>query len=196
MVAYRKFDPDKRERLDDPVRLEVLPPAVLWRALDLRDPRLLVEIGAGTGIFAAAFALVAPQTVIYAADIEEPMLEWMRENRPEVASGRIVPVLCTETEVPVESGIADAVYMLNLHHELVDPAATYMEARRLLHEGGRLLVVDWAPVKTQKGPPLEIRVSAQVIAAYLEAVGFTDIRIHPGLMWHSMISATSPGYTT
>ena len=196
MSAYRKFDPAKAGKLDDPARLEVLPPAFLWRALDARDPHAVLEIGAGTGIFAAAFALLAPSVTIYAADTEEAMLDWMRENRPEVGAGRIVPVLSRETEVPMESGSVDAVYMLNIHHELADPAGTYIEARRLLRTGGRLLVADWAPVPTQKGPPQELRVSVETLTAYVEAAGFAEMRVHPGLMWHGMISATNPGYTT
>jgi SAM-dependent methyltransferase len=196
MDDHKRIDPSKASRLDDPARLEVLPPAVLWRALDLRDPQLVVEIGAGTGIFAAAFTLVDPRTVIYAADVEESMLEWMTQNRPEVAAGRIVPILSSETEVPVESGTADGVYMLNVHHELANPAGTYLEARRMLKPGGRVMVVDWAPVNTQKGPPMELRVRAEDLAAYLSAAGFADVRIHEGLMWHTMVTATSPGYLT
>jgi SAM-dependent methyltransferase len=191
-MAYYKFDPAKLERLNDPARFETLPPEVFWRVLGLGDRSCaLVEVGAGTGLFATAFAALAPDAVIYAADTSDQMLQWMAANRPEVASGRIVPVKATETRVPLEDGIADAVYMINLHHELAQPAESYAEARRLLTTGGRLLVVDWAPRETPKGPPLAVRATPETLVRMLAGAGFTDIVADTTtLPWHTMVTAT------
>ena len=192
-MAYLKFDPANLERLNDPGRFESLPPDALWQALGVADSRTLVEVGAGTGLFAAAFAERAPNATVYAADTSETMIEWMRANRPEVAGGRIVPVLSAEGAVPLETGIADAAYMINLHHELAEPDAIYAEAYRILRPGGRVLVVDWAPVETPKGPPLAVRVSAAELAGVLERAGFTGIETHDSLVWHSAITADKGG---
>jgi SAM-dependent methyltransferase len=166
-VAYQKFDPRKLERLTDEGRFETLVPEAMWTALGNPIPRTIVEIGSGPGLFAARFAAMAPGATVYAVDTEPAMLEWMRANRPEVAEGSIVPVLAEETHVPLDDGIADLVTMLNLHHELADPAATYAEAFRLLADGGQILVVDWAPVETPHGPSLSVRVTAETLAAFL-----------------------------
>jgi ubiquinone/menaquinone biosynthesis C-methylase UbiE len=191
-MAYYKFDPAKLEKLNDPARFDTLPPEVFWRALGLgARPCALVEIGAGTGLFAAAFAALAPEAVIYAADTSDQMIRWMKANRPEVASRRVVPVKAAETHVPLEDGIADAVYMINLHHELARPAESYAEARRLLTTGGRLLVVDWAPRETPKGPPLAVRATPETLVRMLAGAGFTDIVADTTtLPWHTMVTAT------
>jgi len=193
-VAHLKFDMAKLEKLNDPARLESLPPGVFWHALD--EPagaRVIVEIGAGTGLFAAEFAKRAPSAVIYAADTAPQMLDWMREHRPEVSEGRIVPVLATETSVPLEDGVADALYMINLHHELAEPDASYSDAYRLLAPGGRLLVVDWADRDTPKGPPRDVRVSAPALQALLEDAGFKGVQVDcTTLPWHIMATAQRP----
>jgi len=193
-VAHLKFDMAKLERLNDPGRFDSLPPEVFISALGgLDDARAIVEIGAGTGLFAAAFAQRAPEAIVYAADTAVEMLDWMRVNRPEVAGGRIAPVKADETHVPLADGIADAVYMINLHHELEDPSASYAEALRLLRPGGRLLVVDWAPRDTPKGPPQEVRVSGEDLAALLRGAGFVDVEIdETTLPWHLMATAARP----
>lgn len=191
--GYEKFDTAKLERLNDPGRFEGLPPAKMWSILATEHPDAVVEIGAGTGLFAAAFAGIDPGVTIYAADIEEVMLAWMTENRPEVAAGRIVPVHADESNVPLPDGFADGVYMINLHHELVDPAASYAEALRILRPGGRVLVVDWADRDTEGGPPLRIRPSAAQIGEFLVRAGFSDVAIHVELAKHSVVSATRPG---
>lgn len=193
MAAY-KFDVAKLERLNDPGRFETLPPDVLWRALGApSDPCAIVEIGAGTGLFAAEFAARCPGAIVYAVDTEPRMLAWMRANRREVADRRVVPVLSCETEVPLDDGIADALAMINLHHELHDPSAIYAEAFRLLMTGGRLVVADWAPRETPKGPPLASRVRPAELAATIERAGFIDVVIDEhALPWHLLATGVRP----
>ncbi len=194
-MAYLKFDTAKLERLNDPARFETIPPARLWDALgDPSDVTTIVEIGAGTGLFAAAFAGFIPHGIVYAADTEDVMLEWMRLNRPEVGARRIIPVKSMESHVPLEDGIADVVYMVNLHHELAEPDAMYAEARRLVRVGGTLLVADWAATETPKGPPLAVRVTADELVEFLQRAGLDDVIVHQdALPWHSLVTGRRTG---
>ncbi|MHB1017790.1 MAG: class I SAM-dependent methyltransferase [Coriobacteriia bacterium] len=193
-MTHHKFDIAKLEKLNDPARFESLPPDVFFPALGLPEgPSVIVEIGAGTGLFAEAFSARAGEATVYVTDIVEEALEWIRANRPGVAEGRIVPVLAEETRVPLPDGLADAVYMINLHHELMDPAATYADALRLLKPGGRLLVVDWAARETPKGPPLTSRASADALVEVIRVAGFTEVTVDDGrLPWHIMATAVRP----
>lgn len=193
-MGYQKFDPDKLERLNDPGRFDTMRPDVFWEALDAPlNARVMVEIGAGTGLFAAEFLRRAPEAIVYAADTVDTMVDWMRENRPEASTGRLVPVRSHEGHVPLEDALADVVYMLNLHHELAEPDAIYAEAFRLARPGGRVLVADWAPVETPKGPPQHIRASTRDLRGFLERAGFVDVRIHEdALPWHSLVTGRRP----
>lgn len=190
-MAHHTFDISKLERLNDPGRLETIQPTVMWAALGNPNPRVIVEIGAGTGLFAAAFAELAPASTVYAADSEPRMIDWMREHRPEVDLGRVIPVASTETSVPLDDRVADVLAMINVHHELADPDAIYAEALRLLAPGGKLLVVDWAPRDTPKGPPLAVRATADQLHRFLERVGFEQIEEHENaLAWHTVVTAS------
>lgn len=188
-MPHLKFDISKLEKLNDPGRFDTIKPDVMQRALHLTRPEVIVEIGAGTGLFSAKFAELYPGCVVYAADIEPRMVEWMRQNRPEVAQGSVVPVLSSETRVPLDDGIADAVVMINLHHELADKPGSYSEALRLLKRGGRLLAVDWAPRETPKGPPLAVRESPEAVVELLGSLGFDEPLSHEGLPWHWLVTA-------
>ena len=196
-MAHLKFDLSKLERLNDPGRFDTMDPAVMWDALGHPSPRVIVEIGAGTGLFAEKFAQLAPEAIVYAVDMAPEMVAWMTENRRDArgvdgAEPRLVPMLSTETSVPLGDGVADLVAMLNVHHELAEPAATYAEAFRLLAPGGQVLVVDWAPKETPKGPPLAIRATVAALDEVLEASGFCDVVAHEGLEWHSLLTARRP----
>jgi len=196
-VAHQKFDMAKLERLNDPGRFDTMIPEVMWGALGAPSPEVIVEIGAGTGLFAERFSQLAPHATVYAVDMAPEMVAWMTEHRAgavseDAHSQRLVALLSTETAVPLADGTADLVVMLNVHHELANPAATYAEAYRLLRPGGQVLVVDWATHETPKGPPQAIRASVAVLEATLSGAGFSDIESHPGLVWHSLMTARRP----
>jgi SAM-dependent methyltransferase len=191
-MPHEKFDIAKLEELDNPGRLEYLPPEVMWTALGNPQPRTIVDIGAGTGLFACGFADLAPDSVVYAVDIEPAAVRWMLENKPYSACGRLRPLLGAESAVPLATGEADLVVMINLHHELVDPVASYREALRLAQIDGQLLVADWAPSDESGGPPQHVRVSAEQIAEVARSVGFENVVIHPGLPRHSLVTARKP----
>ncbi len=197
-MAHQKFDMSKLERLNDAGRFDTMVPNVMWEALGAPRPDVIVEIGAGTGLFAEKFSELAPDATVYAVDMAPEMIAWMSEHRAGAASKdghapRLVPTLSTETSVPLPDSGADLVVMLNVHHELADPAGTYAEAFRLLRPDGQLLVVDWAARETPKGPPQAIRASVAALTASLAVSGFSGIESHAGLVWHSLLTARRPG---
>lgn len=188
-MTHEKFDPAKLDKLNDPVRLARMEPPRIWAAAGIANPAVIVEIGAGTGIFAEAFATFAPSATVYAVDTEALMIEWMERHRAPKLGGRLVPVAATDTGVPLPGGAADAVFMIDLHHELASPDATYAEAHRLLAPGRKVVVVDWRRDSEPGGPPQEIRASEAEIAATLERAGFGQVRTHEGPARHSLITA-------
>jgi SAM-dependent methyltransferase len=191
-MAHQKFDITKMERLNDPERLESLPPGVMWRALGEPSPHTIVDIGAGTGLFSCQFAELAPSAELYAVDIEPKMVRWMLEHRPLHLCQRLHPLLGRESAIPLGTGEADLAVMIALHHELADPAASYGEVLRVLRSGGQLLVADWLPGETEGGPPQRVRASAQSIAAMIEQAGFEEVVVHPHLERHSLVTARKP----
>ena len=190
-MSHEKFDVARLESLNDPARFQTADPEVMWDALGRPAPSTIVEIGSGTGLYAERFASMAPGATVYAADIEPDMVKWMREHR---AGGDrpIVPLLAGETTVPLEDGIADIVLMLNLHHELADPRASYAEALRLLRPDGSLLVSDWLPDAPSERPPRHVRVSAEDIAGFLDDAGFIDVQTHAESDTHSLVTGRRP----
>jgi len=191
-MAFEKFNVAQLERLNDEARFEDLRPEVMWAALGEPNPRTIIDVGAGTGLFACRFAEMVPAAHVYAVDIEPAMVRWMMQHRPESLCARLHPLLGRETVVPLGTGEADLVVMINLHHELADPQGSYQEALRLLRIGGQLLVADWALSDEQGGPPQHVRASPDQITRMLTTVGFESVVGHPGLTKHSLLTARKP----
>jgi ubiquinone/menaquinone biosynthesis C-methylase UbiE len=188
MSHDRKFDPRNIEKLNNTARFERENPDIIWKELNLAHPRVLVDIGAGTGFFAVPFSRKMKDGRVYACDLQDEMLAWMREHLPADVRDRVIPVKMEETKVPLEDGIADLVYMINLHHELENRALMMRETWRLLKRGGTVMVIDWKKGDTPSGPPQEIRVSEEEIARDIEQAGFRDIVKHPVLPFHSFVT--------
>ncbi|HUO77107.1 MAG TPA: class I SAM-dependent methyltransferase, partial [Thermodesulfovibrionales bacterium] len=167
MSEFKKFDPRKLDKLNDPKRLEYLNPDLIWEKAALKDPSILIDIGAGTGFFALLFSKKMKKGKVYACDISDEMLLWLEDNLPSESKGRVIPVRMEESSVPLSEDMADLVYMINLHHELEQPQKILREALRLLRRGGKLLIIDWKKEQTPEGPPLEIRVTEEAIESQM-----------------------------
>lgn len=191
-MPNEKFDVAKLERLNDERRFEYLTPEILWAAARTPKARSIVDVGAGTGLFARKFAQFAPHADVYAVDMHPAMVRWMFEHMPPALNDRLHPLLSSEDAVPLPTGEADLVVMINVHHELSEPRANYREAMRLLRIGGTLLVADWKPGDATHGPPQHVRASAEQIAEVVAAVGFADVCLHVGLPHHTLLTASKP----
>jgi len=76
----KKFDPKKLEKLNNRNRLKDIPPDYVWDKLNIKETEVLVEIGAGTAFFSVAFFQHAKPWKIYACDVSEVMINWVKEN--------------------------------------------------------------------------------------------------------------------
>lgn len=179
-----KFDPKKLAKLNNPERLKTLNPDIIWKVLNLQNPKTLIDIGAGTGFFTKEFAKKLTDGKIYACDSSDVMIQWMHEN---ITDKNIIPLQCSETSVELPDEIADLVYMINVHHELLEPKKLLTEANRLLKIGGKIAIIDWKTEEMQDGPPLNIRISEEKIIEQLKEVNFTNIVNHNILPLHSFV---------
>ena len=187
MSEFKKFDPRKLDKLNDPKRLEYLNPDLIWEKAALKDPSILIDIGAGTGFFALLFSEKMKKGKVYACDISDEMLLWLEDNLPSESKGRVIPVRMEESSVSLSEDMADLVYMINLHHELEQPQKILREALRLLRRGGKLLIIDWKKEQTPEGPPLEIGVTEEAIESQMRRSGFSNINAYPILPYHHFL---------
>jgi ubiquinone/menaquinone biosynthesis C-methylase UbiE len=188
--GHRKFDPARLHVLNDPDRVSMLDPDLLWRSFGVEQPRVAIDLGAGTGFFAVRFAhRMAESGTVYACDVSEQMVRWMEDHLSAEQRRRIVPLHVRESAVDLPDGIAQLVYMINVYHELDDPQEVLREARRLLCDGGVVAVVDWRKdrASTVHGPPLSIRLASRLVRRDMRAAGLREIREVTGLPFHHFL---------
>jgi ubiquinone/menaquinone biosynthesis C-methylase UbiE len=190
-MPSKKFDPKHIDKLNDPNRIKIQNPDLIWEKMALTDPRVLIDIGAGTGFFTLPFSDKMEDGRVYACDISDDMLSWMKDNFPEKYKSAVVPIKMDESAVPLSDDCADLVYMANLHHELEEPDGMMAETYRLLKPGGTLMIIDWDE-KAPFGPPLSIRVSEATIRSQMKTAGFENIRAYDDLPYNHFLVAGKP----
>ena len=181
-----KFDPKKLHKLNDPQRLLDIPPDFIWDKLDIENPRVLVEIGAGTAFFSVAFFQKFKPATVYACDLSETMIKWVTEHVSSKYPD-IIPVKTEESTVPLDDGIADLVFMITLHHELKHPSLSLAEAFRILKPDGKIFVVDWKKKEMSQGPPTEIRYLPEEVEKQMVNAGFQDVAVYNDLPKHFLV---------
>ena len=185
-MSEKKFDVKNLHKLNHPDRLRDIPPEYIWRNLNILNPDVLVDIGAGTGFFSLPFLNLSNGGKLYACDTSDTMIEWMQTHICPQNPG-IMPLKMEESRVPLDDDTADLVYMINLHHELDNPPAILAESYRILKDSGKIFIVDWKKEDMDEGPPRHIRWLPEHVKEQMQAANFKDVRLFGNLAKHFLL---------
>lgn len=183
-----KFNSKNLEKLNNTNRLKDIPPLYIWETLKLKGCSVILDIGAGTGLFSRAFSDLMKDGTVYAADISETMVNWMKNNLSQNYK-EIIPINMTENMIDLGNQSVELILMISLFHELKDPEKLLNESFRLLKTNGKLCIIDWKKEKSELGPPLEIRCLLKDIEKYLKNSNFSDIKSDTSLKHHNIVWA-------
>ena len=129
-------------------------PAEVVRALDVREGKVVVDLGSGVGYFALKLAtVVGRRGRVVAVDVRRFPLLFLRVRALLRARRNLETVLGETGDPHLPAGGADAVLVANALHEIEDKAAILGHVREALHSGGRLVVVDPGPDVGEAGSP-------------------------------------------
>lgn len=183
----KKFNPQKLEKLNNPKRLDYLPPQIIAEKINANHITVIIDLGAGTGLYSKAFSDIY-QCHIYACDIAQEMIDWMDKHvTPEYKN--IQTLLVEENNVPLKGKVADVLCMINVHHELNNPEIALKECHRLLKTGGKIVLSDWKKTEADIGPSVSIRVDEKIVEKQLQLVGFKNIEIYNDFEYNYVIIA-------
>jgi len=170
-MAEKRFDVTKLNKLNDPERLKDFPAEIILSLVNLENPQIIIDLGAGTGFFSISFSKLLKNCKIYACDISDIMINWMNENVTNQFNN-ILPLKMKDSNIPLSNEIADLLFMVNLHHELSNPIETLKECFRLLKPTGKIVISDWKKEISNRGPSFNLRYEPENVEMQLKETGF------------------------
>jgi SAM-dependent methyltransferase len=121
-----------------PYRSRVQPPSMIVEALDIQPGMEIVELGCGTGFYTIAVAkAIQPAGLVFAVDIQQGMLDKLKVRMDQEGVENIIPVLAdAEGHIPLDDGVADAVFSVTVLPEIPDPQKALLQVKRILKDDG------------------------------------------------------------
>jgi SAM-dependent methyltransferase len=159
--------------LDRPEREESERPEAVLDALGIQPGMVVADIGAGTGYFALRLARrVGKQGRVIATDVQPEMIATLHGRVREAGLDNVEVRVVTESDAKLPSGQLDLALLVDVYHELGDPAGTMKQVRAALAPAGRLVLVEYRG----EDPAVPIRPEHKMTLAQvrreLEPMGF------------------------
>jgi 2-polyprenyl-3-methyl-5-hydroxy-6-metoxy-1,4-benzoquinol methylase len=171
-TARQQLELDQEERDAN----EFQPPGKVMDAAGIRAGMIIGEVGAGKGRYTVHLARrVGPEGKVYANDIDEKALAFLKDRSRKQGFTNIETVLGTTDDPCFPKGQLDIVFMTWVYHHLEHPVALLRNLIPSLKPGGTVVIVDPDPIKNRGGKSPENRSPEQIRREAGEA-GFEVIR--------------------
>jgi 2-polyprenyl-3-methyl-5-hydroxy-6-metoxy-1,4-benzoquinol methylase len=169
----RLFPPIDLGLLESPDRATWQKPDLIMDALQIADGDTVADIGAGSGFFTVRLARrVQQKGLVYAQDIQQPMLESIKRRVSREGLKNVVTRLGTETDVNLPKGALDAVLVVDVYPEVDGEDNRIDFLQRLaatLKPQGRIGIVNYKPGDGGPGPDRQRRLDRSVVETEVAA---------------------------
>jgi ubiquinone/menaquinone biosynthesis C-methylase UbiE len=173
----RLFPPQDLGLLEAPDRDRWQRPDQIMDALGIADASVVADVGAGSGWFTIRLARrVGPNGLVYAQDVQQEMVAAISRRVQRESLTNVRPVRGHETDPRLPSGALDAVLIVGAYYEIENRVIWLSRLARALKPQGRIGIVDFKLEGGGPGPPMDERVSPEVILRDAERAGLHLIR--------------------
>jgi ubiquinone/menaquinone biosynthesis C-methylase UbiE len=119
-------------------------PEIVLGAMKLKDGDVVADLGAGSGYFTFRIApKVGNSGKVLAVEIQDEMLETIRQRARELKIKNVEAVKGSETDPHLPVDVVDIVLMVDVYHELAFPFEIMTKIREALKPGGRVVFVEY-----------------------------------------------------
>lgn len=175
-TTRKPYSPSRIEKgLESPQREQWQQPDRVVAALGLQQGDIVADVGAGSGYFTFRLAkVVGSGGKVYAVDIQEEMLAYIRAKMQKTGITNIVPVRSAPIDPMLPAASCNSILLVNTYHELVDPVALMKNLRQALKPGGTIAIVNWNESVTRK----KLYVPMDLVVEQMKLAGFRLSKSH------------------
>jgi ubiquinone/menaquinone biosynthesis C-methylase UbiE len=157
--------------LDRPDREAREQPEKVLDALKLTPAMTVADVGAGTGYFTVRMAKRVAK--VYATDAQPEMVKLLKQHTASVPNVEVV--LAGDHDAALPEHCCDVILLVDVYHELADPAAIVAGLRRALRDRGRLVLVEYRGEDPEVPIKAEHKMTLPQIKKELGQLGFSFV---------------------
>lgn len=156
-------------------------PGKVMDALGLKSDQVVADLGAGAGYF--SFRIAPKVRKVLAVEIQDEMLQALRERAALHKVGNVEAVMGSETDPHLPAGGVDLVLLVDVYHELAYPHEVMTKVRDALRPGGRVVFVEYR--KEDPAVPIKEvhKMSLEQLDREMKAVGLGRSQTVETLPW-------------
>lgn len=159
---------------------DILSAEEVIEAADINEGDVFLDAGCGDGyISLEASKVVGDQGMVYALDVYSESIETVKNEIEKNNLNNVETILADMTkEIPVDESSVDKIIMANVLHGFVESEevdAVMNNITKAFKSGGIFTVVEFRKVKSERGPPYNVRLAPSDVSEILEEYGFSVI---------------------
>jgi predicted methyltransferase len=170
------FPSNELGTLEAPDRSAWQQPERVMDALNIADSSRVADIGAGGGWFTSYLSRrVGPNGVVYAEDVQPPMIDAIKRRMRAEGLVNVRPILGAPDDPRLPPGL-HAVLLVDTYPQLPDPVALLKRTAASLAPGGRIGIVEFKNDGAGgPGPPIEHRVAPEIVIRDARKAGLEPV---------------------
>lgn len=146
-------------------------------AMQLRPGQVVVDLGAGHGIFTRRFArAVGPGGRAVGLDVDASAIAAMKQDAVTQRLTNYEARLVAPNDPAIPAASADVIFLSNTYHHIDNRVAYFSNVRSALKPGGRLVIVDFTAAGG--GSDMPGHADAKQTEAELTSAGYRLVKTH------------------
>jgi ubiquinone/menaquinone biosynthesis C-methylase UbiE len=160
-----------QSKFENPERLIELNPEGTLKKIGIRENDVVVDIGAGSGVFAIPAAKIT-NNFVYALEINEKFLEIINVKAKNEKLTNIKTMVVSDSHYDIGPNLVDLVILVTVFHEIDKKDDLLCELRRITKNTGKIAIIEFKKQQTSMGPPVSHRVSKDEVVSMFDKYGF------------------------
>ena len=182
---HRSSVKDLIERFESPERDSYQQPQKVVELLGDIEGLTIMDIGAGSGYFSVRLAEKGANVI--AADVDDEFQEFLK-NRIEENDIKNIETRKIPYDSPnLEEKEVDKVLIVNTYHHIESRAEYFKKVKLGTKPDGELIIVDFYKAELPVGPPVDHKLSMDVVVNELKEAGYSTFDIDVELLPYQYI---------
>jgi ubiquinone/menaquinone biosynthesis C-methylase UbiE len=168
-------------------------PDLAMRLIRVQRGQTVADLGAGSGYFTVRLARAVGATGrVYAADIQQGMLDLLQKAVARERLMNVIPVLGAVDDPKLPADSLDLVLMVDVYHEFSQPQTMLQRIKEALKPGGRLVLLEYRAEDPDVPILPEHKMTKAQVKLEVEHEGFKQQRVYDDLPRQHLIIFTKP----